>query len=763
MHLWLQLASREGAFLLLLLALGSGPAAYLPERFDAISRLAMAPLLGFCVGMSVTTTLVEFWSANSTHWILVPVCAASLALAAWRIRRARPWRSMAPRKLIAVNVVQVLIVGLVVAGPLTLVLHERHTVGPAVFTYTDVDGYVAEQDGEATRSAHDATDAWNNAKRGAATFPNLTQYNWGFRAQYDQNLDATPLDASVAGILGLGATDTFDPFLIMILLCGALGVFACVRYATQSSTWAAALAAALFGGPFFLELFYDTYQAAICGLALVIPLLVLWFEALRTRHRASLVLCALVLSAFLTVYPLFVPLVGLAAIAVFAWLALKARRSGAPLTPYLRSIGLRLLVLAVLAIAFEPVAFVRDLTYAKGIIENTIPLPRVSYHLRVAQLPGLLLQTRGFWNMSSLGSSFKQLVLGGFVPLVFIGVIVYGLRRYRLALGLVALAAICALVAEYSFASQHSCTYCAERNLLPLAPIGIVLLALGIYALSLAGWRLAPWLAAAAALLVILAVGQRTRVELDRYSSQSYFLDSGNRAVLSKVPRTRRAIALEGYGMTLSAQAEEALVYFLANERLHNPVSLVTAVSYGPGLAYLTFDGASGPWPPFDPNYLYVLTRFGGVRTSRRVIARDGPFALEARGEPLDVLPVYGLLTSLARLDPDGTPWAQPPTPMVFYLTGSAPARRVWAKLSFAVREPVKVAGDPGVRAVLRGRVLTACVPAVGSPPLRVAKLALAATPLGGPVPRGSFPPPQVPLKGIALTGMRAVLGACSP
>ncbi len=763
MHIWLQLISREGVYLLLLAALGSGPAAFLSERFDTAARVALAPLLGFCVGMSVTTTLVEFWPADDTHWILIPLCVASLTLAAVRVARAQTAGPRRPNgRAIASAVAQVAVVCLLVGGPLTYTLHERHTVGPTAFTFTDVDGYVAEQNGEMTRSAHDASDTWAKAQRGAASFPNLTQFNWGFRANYNQNLDASALDANVAGILGLDATGTFDPFLIVLMVIGGLGVFAVIRYATQSGTWAAVLGGALFGGPFFLELYYDTYQAAICGLALVIPLAVLLFEALRRRRAADLSLCALVLSGFLNVYPLFVPLIALAGIVVFAWLALRTFRGGSPLVPHIRSIGLALIVLALLSAVFEPVAFVRDISYAKGIIDNTIPLPRVGYHLELGRLPGWLLQTRGFWDMSAIQSSFKQFVLGGLIPLGFIGVIAIGLWRFRSALALVVLAAVCAVVAEYSFASRQACTYCAQRNLLPLTPIAIVLLALGVYALTLVHRRYGPWLAVAAALVIVVAVGQRTRIEMARYANGSYFLDTGNRVVLAKTPDGPGGVALEGYNGTLQAQAEEALVYFLANQRLGNRVSLVTSVLYGPGLAYLTFDGKAGPWPPFDPNYSYVLTRFGGVRTARHVIARDGPFAVETRARPLDVFPIYGLLTPLARLDPTGTPWAQPPAPMVFYITGYTTASRVWARLSFALKEAVKVPAQPGVRAALRGRVLTACVPALGTSPLRIAKLSLSASPLAGPVPNGLFPPP-VPLEGIALTGMRTSVGACSP
>ncbi len=649
-----------------------------------------------------------------------------------------------------------------VAGPLTYTLHQHHTVGPADFIYTDADGYIAQTDGQLTRSAADATNAWHEAQRGAARFSSLTQYNWAFRAQLPQQFDATALEANVNGIVGLGATDTWDPFLIAILVCGGLGAFAVVRYGTQSATWAAALSGALFGGPFFLDLYFDTYQAAICGVALAIPLTVVALEAFRTKRAADVVLCALVLSGFLNVYPLFVPLVVLAALLVVGWLAFVAFRRREPIRARVRSLVLAAVGIGVLAAVFEPVAFVRDVRYARAILDNTIPLPRVGYRVALDVFPGWLFQTRGFWNMSSPGSSFHELLLGGVIPLAFAAVILIAVRRYRPALALLVLAGVCAVVAEYSFASRQGCTYCAERNLLPLTPIAVVLLGLGVYALWQLPGRWWRWLGPVAALLVVVAVGQRTRVELTRYSHGSYFLDSANRSLLGRVPVDGSPVALEGYDAGISAQSEEALTYFLAVERLDGRVTLPTNANNHGGLGYLTFGNPSGPWPSFNPGYAYVLSRLGGVSTARDVIARSGPIVLARRARPLDVLPFFGLGESFSRLDPRGTAWVQPGEPLIMYVTGYTPASQVWARLTFSVHEPFKLTGQPRVRTRVRGTTLSACVPADGFSPLRVAELTISAAPQLGPYAAESFPPAP-PFEGIALTSMRGVAGACRP
>jgi len=89
MHIWSALAAREIASLAILLLLGAGPASYLPPRFDGISRVALAPLLGFCLGTCVTTTILWFAPVNDTYWVLIPLSLGSAAVALVRARRGR--------------------------------------------------------------------------------------------------------------------------------------------------------------------------------------------------------------------------------------------------------------------------------------------------------------------------------------------------------------------------------------------------------------------------------------------------------------------------------------------------------------------------------------------------------------------------------------------------------------------------------------------------------------------------------------------------
>jgi hypothetical protein len=359
------------------------------------------------------------------------------------------------------------------------------------------------------------------------------------------------------------------------------------------------------------------------------------------------------------------------------------------------------------------------------------------------------------------GADFKQVLLGGLLPLGLLALIALALWRFRATLVLLALAAVCAVVAEYSYASRDACTYCAERNLLPLAPIGLALVAVGIYALMTLGSRLYTWIGVGAIVVIAAAVGQRARVELRRFTNSSYFLETSTRKALAKLP-SGASVQLEGFDASLLAQAEEGYTYVLANERAPGRVSVVTATNPFNGLAYLTFNNAHVPAVTFSPGYDYVLTRVPGIQTGRRVVARDGPIALEARARPFDVLPIDGLAVPVTRLDPSGIAWVQPPTPLTLLVTGRSGPAQVQVALEFRTREPVTVSSQVGVRARQRGDKLSVCVRATGRAPIWTATVTLQAAYFPTPVPAGEFPP-AVPQEGIALTAMHAATGACSP
>ena len=242
MHVWADIFVRELAMLATLAFLGSGPASYLGRRFSAAARLALAPVLGFCVGIAVFTTLIWFTAAHNTYWLLPLLAVASLAAATRRTLSAAERRgSLAERFQSVISRVRVrdvtalAVVCVVVAAPLDVTLHQRHSVGPTGFAVWDGVDYVAEPDGMAQESLREAIRPYpvvasSSIGTTRVAEPNFTLQFWHVYASGDQNLDAAPLSAALNEIMGLHGSDTQTPYLIVFLIMGALGAFGAVRY-----------------------------------------------------------------------------------------------------------------------------------------------------------------------------------------------------------------------------------------------------------------------------------------------------------------------------------------------------------------------------------------------------------------------------------------------------------------------------------------------------------------------------------------------------
>jgi hypothetical protein len=763
MHIWSSLAIREAAFLAILLLIGSGPASFLSDRFDAASRIGLAPALGFCLGTCVTTTLLQFAPTNNTYWILVPLALGSAAVAAvrtWRTRGgAGGWRSRLPLRDVAALVV----IGVAVTGPLNGVLHKHHTVGPGAYYFTDVDNYVAVQDAARTVSLHSANQHWHAYAATGAPGPDFTQFVWAFFAQFGSNLDATPLDSNVNALLGMAATDTFAPFLTVLMLMGGLGGFVAVRYFTRSRTIMAGAAGCLFGGSLFLELWFDSFQAAIIALGLLVPLWLLLDQALAARRPAHLVLLALVLATFLSVYPLYLPILVATAGLIVLWRAVRMRRAGEALRPLVRPVALSLAAVVVMSLAFDPVAVARDIHYYKLLAHNQVPFPRVGYTLPIPVIPGWIAQTREFWLLNGLWGSSKQILLGVVLPFMFLVVVAIGVRRHPAAFALVVVMAIAAVIAEYAYVSQQSCTYCAERDLLTFAPIVAVLIPLGLAALLAMPGRVPRTLAIGGLAVLAVSVAQRARIELKRFSESSYFFSSADRALLQSLPRGRGRVNLEGFDASVAAQAEQVLVYHYVNFVAPHRVSIIAGNPVGNAIQYLDFGAVRlPPGPEFDPDYKYVVTRLAGVATDRRVIAREPGVALEERVKPLDITPFTGLGVPLQMFDPAGVTYVETQYPLQMYIVGRDDGRRAWARLTLQASVPVAVPKQPGVRWTLKHGTLTVCAPATGREPIRGVSLQLKADIVPGAEPHELFPP-AMPLEGLTLTGMHVATGGCTP
>jgi hypothetical protein len=755
MHIWLELIIRELLFVALLAALGAGPATFLSERFDGAARFALAPALGLSAGASGAVTLIFFLPTADTWWVLIPAALASLGVFAGRTRPSLGWPG-------GRTVAQLAVVTVVILGSFSYPLALRHTVGPdGGYAIADTAGYLSTIDGEVHRSIR-------SSEHLVPPFADLAQGYWTGYAGGNQQLDVTALESNVNELLGLGATDTQSPFLIAVLLTGALGVFAVVRAVSGLPTWAAVLGACIFAGPLFAELYMDGSEAAICGAAVLAPVVALGSEALRIRRPAALALFALVIAGLQTLYPLFLPAVVLGAGATVAVAVIRRLRRGLPsLTDALTASGQLALVIA-LACALTPVAFLRNARYWISLLNGTFSLAGLpAYVLPANVLPGWVLQTREFYNLPNLSSATAaQLLMGALVPLVLIGVIAFAAWRYREARLMVAVAAGASLLAYYTWSSR-GCGYCVQRNLIPVGALVAPALGLGVAAIATLPSRARmPTLlsrarmplAAAIALVAIIAIGREGIVERQRVANGSYLLDEQDRAVLSALPARPGPVELEGFGQGPSPPMELPVVYNLVDERTHGQVSIATDRDDNRGLLYL--GGTQPLGPSFHPDYRYVLTRLAGISTGRRVIARDGPVALEQRTQPLDVTVTGGVLVGAARADPSGTAWVTPALPLHFLVAGFSPGRTAWISLVLQATVPVHVEREPGLSSVRSGQTVRICLPAVGTPPVREAGVQVSFVPTPAPLPDETYAP-ALPPRGVRLVSVRVSTTRC--
>ncbi|HXC45168.1 MAG TPA: hypothetical protein VNU24_01075, partial [Solirubrobacteraceae bacterium] len=657
-----------------------------------------------------------------------------------------------------------------VAAPLTYTLHERHSVGPTGYEIWDVDDYATEPDAMEQQSIRQATDSYSLAVvdyvKGAGNrslHPSLRSTNfdrifWTIYGGSYQNIDASPLSANLNEVIGLHGTDTQTLFLIVFLLAGALGAFAAVRYFAPSPRWAAPLAGILFAGPFFLQLMADGSQAATCGLGLVLPIAAVGMDTLRQARWASLAVLALLIAGLSALYPLFVPGIAISgALALLVLGVVRARKGQLDRRTLRRAAGAVSFVI-VLSILFDVVVFTRNVRYWNEVLKgkdyfSTLP----QYHLPFSILPGWLFQTREFYSLTNLGNaSAWQLLIGVALPVAVVIAMLLATGLKRVAAIVLLPISVYALMAFYTSAA-HGCSYCTERAMLPIAPLSIGLFALGVAALASTQRAWLRWAGIALAAILVLAVAERTRQERLRFSQGSYFLDSESRDLISHLPAKPGAVDIEGYGEDSGTAVGEApLIYAMVAERTHGDVSIATEYNDYNALAYV---GAANPHnPQFDPNYRYVLTRLGGVKTGRRVIARSGSLALEERAGQLDVTLVSGIGVPMVRVDKNGLPWVEAPLHMLVVGGGRAPA---WVSVSFKPVVRASVVPQPGLKvAELGGGEFAACIPATGTAPLRTATIGLSFPLLPGVLPAEKFGE-EGPPRGVQIQSMYAA-ASCS-
>jgi hypothetical protein len=758
---WLALLTRELALLVVLTVIGLGPVALLHRSVDRASRLALAPAFGLAVSTCVLATTLWRVPAYRGWPLLGVMMVASVALAVFLGRRAgvdAPQRS--PLRLPRREAVQLVIVIGFVLGALNVPLWIAGSAGPiGGHRIADAAGYVAEIDGAQRESLHAAL-------RERPPWPDLTIQNWSGTASGFQQVGFDAVAAHANELLGLHATDTHAAFLICLILIGALAAWATVRQVTATRSWAAVLTAALFAGPFFRTLLMEGSQGAISGIVLVLPTLLAGWWAVRFQRFWDIAAVGLMAAGLQTLYPLFVPPMAIGGAIVLAGLAVRGARRGALSGAVVaRAAGMLAGVLAIAAAA-TPVAFERNIRYWRAILRGDVDFSMLpAYDLPIPTVPSWLLQVRELYFLPSLhGQPVSQLLVSMGIPLLLLAVIAYGLRRHRVALAALAVIAGAAVLANRT-ATANSCSYCAQRNLLVVAPVAMALIGIGIAALRARGGRLAL-LALPVAALTVVAVASMARHTVLRTLHASYVFDEQLTTVLEALPDQRGPVEVEGFGQSYLAPMIEPLAYDRANEVTDAPVSIPMEHDDFAGLLYL---GGTRPiGVEFRPDYRYVLTRVPDIEVpTRRTIARSGHVALQERTGDLDVTVTSGFATPAADQPNPAKAWVRPATAMRFWVIGGS-AKPAWLQVRLKATVPVKVdggaltassAGQAVVSRTVGGDVI-ACTPVGGPPPVRRADLYFTFTPEPQRPLTNQYAAPD-PYTGVELTEMRVSRRSC--
>jgi hypothetical protein len=477
------------------------------------------------------------------------------------------------------------------------------------------------------------------------------------------------------------------------------------------------------------------------------------------RKLPTLVLFALLVAGLQTVYPLFLPPVVLAGLAAIAVLVVRRLLRSLPTWPEVWLAVGQLALVVGLAAAFTPVAFARNVRYWSSLLNGSLSFVGLpAYVLPFNILPGWVLQTREFYGLVNLNDATAgQLFMGAVLPLALIGVIVFIARRQREVLMMLVVAGAAALLAAYTWFGRD-CSYCVQRNLIPIGALAPAALGLGIAGIAALRWRRGVVAAALIGAVVLVAVGHEGIVERQRVANGSYLLDPQEREAVAALPAHPGKVDMEGYSQAPQPPMELPMVYNLLDERSHGQVSIVTDRDDNSGLAYL--GGVEPLGPAFDPGYAYVLTRLGGISTDRRVVARHGAIALEQRTNPLDVLVTGGVAVASARADPTGTAWVNPTRPLHFLVAGSSPTGRAWILLVLAATVPVRASAPAGFSMTRDGNTVRICIEALGSGRIREAGFQLGFVPQPAPPPAETFATP-LPARGVRLVSMRASSTPC--
>ncbi|HYU61956.1 MAG TPA: hypothetical protein VEK39_14450 [Solirubrobacterales bacterium] len=763
----LDLLAMEGSFVLILAALGSGPAALVPGPLPLLSRIAIAPALGLAGGSGLLLTASQFMSMSLAAWVLlVPLSLLSVAVALWRMR--------ASREVGAAPLGHVLLIFAAVAVPLVVFdapLVDQRTTGPAGYVVADAAGYVRVN---AALEDH----SWRDDRFGQRDDRLFAEY---LRSPVFQT-GTGPLAAAMNQAFGWRAIDSQSALMVALVVIGASGCFGLLLAATGSGL-AGVAAATLYAGPVSYQLFVDSSEAALAGLALFGAIGMLALPAVRGSPPAA-VLVGLLAGGVMTLYPAYLPpLAGAVVLGLAAHL--WRRRGAAGARRSVVSIAAMILV----AIAVSPVGLTYNVDYARAVSAGAIdekpateavyeePVVTQSYGrtisipsfnaafprqpLPASAAPAWLLQSRDRYYLPAVGQGplLGWMGLGVVVPSLVVLLGVCGAMRFsRLGSLLLAIPPILALTL-YSYAVRD-CPYCGQRPLLLLGPIGACLAAGGLVAA-------APWLrrrlgrrsgtvalAAMAAVVAGIAL-QKDSVLAQRLTQGGYLLGEDARSVLDAAQR-HPAIALEGSGAGVASSA--ILESQLLDDALKDETGTVPVLDWrGLPLFFYFPDDPPAEREIAEPGYNWVMTRLAGIDTPRATLYREGPYAIQRPASPLDVMVTSGVVSDLPQRDPSGNAWVT--GPVEFTIVG---VPRAWLTVELTGPSVGSLRLTGRAQVIRRtSNQATICLPVPGRRAVRRARLALDFDPLPESPPPDPYGVP-VPGKGLQLSALAATTHDCT-
>ena len=259
----------------------------------------------------------------------------------------------------------------------------------------------------------------------------------------------------------------------------------------------------------------------------------------------------------------------------------------------------------------------------------------------------------------------RMLVLYAFATLALAAVLVFFLAPGRLAAGRVWLGGLIASVLVVTAYAQwgSGCGYCFYRSLVYLGPLLVMAAAAGLVALS-GGDRLRGWSRVGIPIAVGLVLGlgvARATISTVQTAAGSPALTSGSAWQLVDEIETRaagRPVLIEGaesgYALTQSYFLSQGIQLIAEGGGLPVFDPDLNGALYGLGYGLESEDS-------YDPDYDLVVSRFGGVRTNRRTVARAGSMVVQERA-PYDVAVTVPTYAVASERDPaDAVPWLTVP------------------------------------------------------------------------------------------------------